>query len=325
MAAAEEATRRFPDDAVARTTLAKALGEAGQAEDAVEVAEEAPHRVSDPDVARGRPAAVPGGAAAVQARTPVPSGTAPPRSAEDDSARLATLLGDGPVLRAWARRLHWTSGVTTPGTLSEEARRRIEPLLAAARADAQAAGQGGLVLAMVDRDGLTEALGLLREARQRFPGSAWVVYALAWAERQRWLRLEARERTPALRSEALRPWRALERLDARYRPVRLVGAARVWLTPDGADDPGSREALGEAAWQLHRWDDLADTATTTSAPFLDWWAGRARAALLPDPGVRRAEDLPPGLGDMSTNLADPEVSAELDALEQDYVGRFAVA
>ncbi len=238
-----------------------------------------------------------------------------------DRSHLDTLLADGPMLRAWARRLHGASLRGHPGEVRDQARRRIAPLLAVAEASSQAAGQGGVVLAMVDREGLGEALDLLRHARRRFPGSTWVAYALAWAERERLGRMPAEARYEGL--EAVRQaWLDVARLDGRLDPLCALGYARAVALVEGHDEV-LREALGTTAWRLH---DARAHAAGDDASFLRWWSELTLTALLPDPRVvAKAEDLPADLSELRARIVAAECAGDLDVAEQDYLGRYAAA
>jgi tetratricopeptide (TPR) repeat protein len=238
-----------------------------------------------------------------------------------DSTDLETLLQDVYLLRRWATTTDSSLLRSSPGELREKARQRLRKLLDSGKASSELVGELGL-LGLGEQD-LEVTLTLLREAAQRYPGSARVRYTLARAEREaaalrRHLDPEKPE-APAL------PWRRLGRLDERFVPLQFLGEARTWLVQvDGSLlAEQARSALGNLAYQIRRLKPTvseAEDSEERSPDFISWWTDEIRSHVFGGEPVANYDDIT-DLGHIQQNL--DQNAMLLDRLEEDWVTHFA--
>lgn len=185
------------------------------------------------------------------------------RRAEAGTVRpLLPLLVDASLLRAWIGAPHPAS---TPAMWRAEAEAILQGLETVD--DPRAVAEQGFV--SMELQQLERALDLLRRARDRYPGSAHIALALARAERRH------AETSGGVMGDACASYARLESVDARLRPVRLLGEVRV----RSAEDPDARDSLGRLAWALARFPDTEN------------WAEQVRAAIFGERHVKGADDI----------------------------------
>ena len=350
-----KAVARFPDNVFARAGLAGVLLAKGEVSEAAalysailsddtdnEVAKRGLQRI-----ARGETTA---GAERTEAAPRVASPVSRPGGAlydawDDRRARervvrpeadlsaddVQIILGDAYLLRL-VRRQPGQPGVL--GVIRERTRVLLQKLGTGMTSDPRVATEKGL-LHLTEGD-VEEATFLLRQAARRFPGSARVRYALARAERER-ARIVGCKLDAAAEREVLAPWRGMERRDARYRPVRLLGEGRSYLcfSDGGEATEGARRAFASLDKWLSSWTSGAPLGGDAGAAGDDGWNGgsedrfRARWAGWVWEAVFSGVDPPDELGAvdvaaLATRLTQSAVSVTLDTYEEEFVFRYSL-
>jgi tetratricopeptide (TPR) repeat protein len=243
---------------------------------------------------------------------------------EMNRGAIEILANDAFLVRGWARRVELFDPEAPQGRLRDRARSLLTSLLPDVGLDSVAAGASGLL--ELDDGELVQALELLRQAAQRFPGSARVRYALARAERE------------AGTGDPLTPWRRLLRLDGHYEPIYFLGGGRASLNRLDAGDTDaekqSRQMLGQLAfWLAQRIEPNPKAAAGTRDArqffqprerygFAGWWAREVEAELFDLQPVAGWDDL----ADLETVRERAQQHAiRLDRLEEELVVRYASA
>ncbi len=354
-----QATKRFPDNAHARTGLAETLRQMERLEDAEAEYRQAIKRFPNSAHARtGLEAVVRARASANEARTTdnVPSTfdafdifKAPRDSSGgllaqrtfapmchpagdhlEPAMDIEPLLTDAYLVRRWARHVEPRADATAVARYREKALRLLTQLEDVAHGDARALGAYGCL--GVDSGDLDSVLALLREASSRFPGSAYVRYALARAEREA-ARREERHLDASDPNALVMPWRRLARMSETYRPVGLLGEGRAWLVQvDGHTvEDGARDALGRLARWIRRKvavdsppEAPAGDLGALRAHFLPeetddvykWWAAEVQIRVFDGELVGRADDIE-DIEAVRDRLGQHR--ADLDNLEEELV------
>ena len=314
-----QTVERFPENVVARNGLGGVL----KAQGSLDAAEpEGPKEIDRGIRGEERSSLV------LEQASANSSPTSPEQASSGDAAKyeersqlraddIEILLQDTYLLRRWAGH-HLAS---TPGQLQENARRLLRRLSEPAERDSEAAGSLGLL--ELDSGELDRALDLLRSAARRFPGSTRVRYALARAEREAAARRGHLD--TANPEQPARPWRHLSRLDERFRPLQLLGEGRTWLvqTDGSIVAEHARDCFGGLGFWIHDLLQGQDRSShRSSASFLEWWAKEVQSHVFGRESIKRAEDI----SDLSGNeVRLRSNSLWLDRLEEDWVGRLAVA
>jgi tetratricopeptide (TPR) repeat protein len=314
---------RFPNDVFARTGLASVSRlrqrlESGELPDLAEPGAQTAEPAADDAPLPPAPSLAAEPAVPAQAQTgngPTPPAKPPPALSHDE---IQILTADAYLIRCWRRATGQSAAHLLPGRLQERAEKLLRRLLAF-EADALAVGEAGLLEISAGEAEL--ALALLRQAAKRFPGSSRVRYALARAERE----------VGGLAS--VPDWRRLARLDARMRPLALLGEGRARLA-EAAQDGAAADILGALGHCLQPHlrpldgvaaadGDVEAARKAFAAPddnFMGWWAREVHAYLFGARPVADAEHLPP----WDWLAANARLDA-LDGLEEDYLGRYAAA
>jgi len=241
-------------------------------------------------------------------------------------ADVEILVQDTYLLRRWQRRMA-PSDESLPGELRDRARELLRALEKVGARYSTAAGEQGLL--ELELDDLENALALLREAADRFPGSARVRYALARAER---LRIE-REKPEINLGEITRPWRRLSRIAESLEPVGNLGLGRTWLAlANGSLPPEAEHGARDAFGRLGHWiehvleaerveSEKQKRSALSNLSFLGSQARRLRHDLFGDEVIAGFSDLDDLKPIHSRLLADPR---HFDDIEETFVRRLAV-
>ncbi len=315
---------RFPDDVVARTSLAEALRAVGRLVQAEGLYAETLELFPRNEYARNGLAAVRReleGQTADDLDTPLDDGNQPlevqPSASGEDlrSEDIEVLLADAHLLRRWGRG---TGHIGPTDAMRAEARRVLEGLQAFTGSDPRAIAERGLL--MLTTDDLEDALAVLRDAHSGpFSQSTRVSYALARVEREL-ARHGSIPAEDALRQE-LSLWRAIERSSLPLRPLALLGEARAHHARNGTGDEGAlQDALGSLGRWASRTVERAEGESRPEDKFPSWWAGHVLRLVYDGKRISSADEL----GDLAPYRKRLDDRAdELDAREDEYLYRHA--
>jgi tetratricopeptide (TPR) repeat protein len=247
------------------------------------------------------------------------------------------LLTDAFLLRKWSRWHHADATSEVHGQIQQRGKEllgRLQPLW---EKDVQIAGEAGL-MAIAAGD-LDAAVKLLREAVKRFPGSTWVRYALAKAERE-FARVEKCRLSDETERRVVGPWRALGRAAEHFVPVQNLGEGRAWLSlVDGATvENNARNSFGKLGRWVHRFIQPVESSApeensvehllrrfgprSDTDPSISWWAREVQVYLFGSDEIKTADDIDSEKLIAINHRLDAHRNT-LDTLEEEFVRRYS--